>query len=84
MKINEDFLRRRGNLSSSGVSDEYDKLPEQKPDRDCDEWENGSLTESIFADIEEENALGLKFDNKTFDKAVPFSCLSIETGQDTR
>ena len=66
------------------VSDEYDKLPEQKPDRVCDEWQNGSLTESIIAGIEEENALGLKFDNKTFEKAVRFSCLSIETGQDTR
>ena len=65
------------------VSDEYDNLPEQKPDRDCDEWENGSLTESIFAGIEKENALGLKFDNKTFDKAVPFLCFSIETGQET-
>ena len=39
------------------VSDEYDDFQEQKPDRDCDEWENGSLTESIIASIEEEIAL---------------------------
>ena len=65
------------------VSDEYDDLPEQKPDRDCDDWENGSLTESIIASIEEENALGLKFDNKKFDKSVPFSCFSTETEQET-
>ena len=64
------------------VSDEYDDLPEQKPDRDCDEWENGSLTESIIASIEA-NALGLKFDNKKFDKAVPFLCFSTETEQET-
>ena len=65
------------------VSDEYDNLQEQKPDRDCDEWENGSLTESIIASIEEENVLKPKLDNKKFDKAVPFSCFSTETGQDT-
>ena len=65
------------------VSDEYDELPEQKPDRDCDDWENGSLTESIIASIEEENALGLKFDNKKFDKSVPFSCFSTKTEQET-
>ena len=64
-------------------SDEYDNLPEQKPDRDCVEWENGSLTESIIAGIEKKNTIGLKFDNKTFDKAVPFTCFSIETGQET-
>ena len=29
-------------------SDEYDDLPEQKPYRDCDEWENGSLTEILL------------------------------------
>ena len=58
-------------------------MPEQKPDRDCDDWENGSLTESIIASIEEENALGLKFDNKKFDKSVPFSCFSTETEQET-
>ena len=46
------------------VSDEYDSLQEQKPDRDCDEWENGSLTGSIIAIIEEENALDPKLDNK--------------------
>ena len=46
------------------VSDEYDNLQEQKPDRDCDEWENGSLTGSIIAIIEEENALDPKLDNK--------------------
>ena len=65
------------------MSDEYDNLQEQKPDRDCDEWENGSLTESIIASKEEENALNLKLDNKRSDKAVPFSCFSTETGQDT-
>ena len=31
------------------VFDKYDNLPEQKPDRDCNEWGNGSLTESIIA-----------------------------------
>ena len=46
------------------VSDEYDNLQEQKPDRDCDEWENGSLTESILASIEEENAIDPKLDNQ--------------------
>ena len=45
------------------MSDEYDNLQEQKPDRDCDEWDNGSLTESIIASIEEENALDPKLDN---------------------
>ena len=65
------------------VSDEYDNLQEQKPDRDCDEWEKGSLTESIIASIEEENVLNPKLDNKKFDKAVPLSCFSTETGQDT-
>ena len=64
------------------VSDEYDNLQKQKPDRDCNEWENGSLTESIFASIEE-NVLNSKLNNKKFDKAVPFSCFSTETGQDT-
>ena len=65
------------------VSDEYDNLQEQKPDRDCDEWENVSLTESIIASIEEENALKPKLDSKKSDKAVAFSCFSTETGQDT-
>ena len=46
------------------VSDEYDNLQEQKPDRDCDEWENGLLTESIIASTEEENALNPKLANK--------------------
>ena len=46
------------------VSDECDNLQEQKPDRDCDEWENGSLTESIIASIEEENALDPKLTTK--------------------
>ena len=57
------------------VSDEYENLQEQK--RDCDDWENGSLTESIIASIEEENAIELKFSSKNCDKAVPF------LGQDT-
>ena len=65
------------------VSDECDILEEQIPDRDCDEWEIGSLTESIIASIEEEKALNPKLDNKKSDKAVPFSCFSTETGQDT-
>ena len=64
------------------VSDEYDNLQEQKPDRDCDEWENGSLTGSIIAIIEEENALDPKLDNKKSDQAVPFACFSTDTGQD--
>ena len=65
------------------VSDEYDNLQEQKPLRDCDDWENGSLTESIIASIEEENAIELKFSSKNCDKAVPFLYFSKETGQDT-
>ena len=65
------------------VSDEYDNLQDQKPDRDCDEWENGSLTESIIASIEEENTLNPKLDNIKSENAVPFSCFSTETGQDT-
>ena len=63
------------------VSDEYDNLQEQTPDRYCDNWENGSLTESVIASIEEENALNPKLDNKKSDKAVSFSCFSTETGQ---
>ena len=62
MKINWDFLRWRENFNFLWcVSDEYDNLQEQKPQKDCDEWENGSMTESIIASIEEENALELKF-----------------------
>ena len=64
------------------VSDEYDNIQEQKPDRDCDEWENGSLTGSIIAIIEEENALDPKLDNKKSDQAVHFACFSTDTGQD--
>ena len=58
------------------VSDE--KFAEQNIDRDCDECEDGSLTESVNARIEEENALKPKFDNKKFDKAVVFLLSSIE------
>ena len=65
------------------VSDEYDNLQEQKPHRDCDDWENGSMTESIIASIEEENAIDLKFGSKNCDKAVPFSYFSTKTVQDT-
>ena len=65
------------------VSDECDNLQEQKTDRFGDKWENGSLTESIIASTEEENALNPKLVNKKSDKAVPFSCFSTETGQDT-
>ena len=83
MKINWGFLRRRGKLISCCVSDEFENLPEQKPDWHCDERENWSLTESIIAILEKENALDPKFGNKNFDKAVPFSCFSTETGQDT-
>ena len=42
------------------VSDGFENLQEQKPDRDCDEWENGSLTESIISSIEEEDTLDTK------------------------
>ena len=44
--------------------DECANLQEQKPDQDCDEWENGSLTESIIASIEEDIALDPKISNK--------------------
>ena len=44
---------------------------------------NGSLTESIIASREEENALDLKFGSKKCDKVVHFLCFSTETGQDT-
>ena len=43
-------------------SDDFENL--QKPDKDCDEWENGSLTESFFASREEENAIDPKFGMK--------------------
>ena len=72
MKINEDFFEEERELKFLWcVSDEYDDLPEQKPERDCDDWENGSLTESIIPSIEEENALGLKFDNKKILQVSP-------------
>ncbi|XP_075263321.1 uncharacterized protein LOC142354850 [Convolutriloba macropyga] len=60
----------------------YFPFQEQKPDRDCDEWENGSLTGSIIAIIEEEKALDPKLDNKKSDQAVPFACFSTDTGPD--
>ena len=41
------------------------------------------MTESIIASIEEENALDLKLGSRNCDKAVPFSCFTTETGQDT-
>ena len=41
------------------------------------------MNESNFACIGEENAVDPKFGNKKIDKAVPFSCSSTETGQDT-
>ena len=65
------------------MSDGYDNLQEQKPDRDYDDWENESLTEVIIASIEEETALDLKFGNEKIDKAVHFLCFSTESGQDT-
>ena len=78
------FEEERGFKFLWCVSDEYDNLQEQKPDRDCDERENGSLTGSIIAMIEEENALDTKLDNKKSDQAVPFACFSTDTGQDAR
>ena len=63
--------------------DEIENLLELKRDRVCDDWENGSLAESIIASIEEENAFEPKFGDKKFDKAVPFLCFSRKTGQDT-
>ena len=65
------------------VSDEYHNLQEQKPHRDCDEWENGSLTESIISSIEEENPIDLNFGSKNCDKVASLSYFSTETGQDT-
>ena len=62
------------------MSDECENLQEQKPDRDCDEWEDGSLTENITASIKEKNALD---PNEKFDRAVRFPCFPTETGQDT-
>ena len=56
--------------------DECEILQEKKPDWDCDEWEKGSLTESIIACIEKEKALDPKVDNKKIDKAVRSSCFS--------
>ena len=50
------------------VSDECEILQENKPDRDCDDWEKVSLTESIIACIEKEKALDPKIDNKKFDR----------------
>ena len=67
MKINWDILGRRGNIKPCGVSGEFEILQEQKPDRDCDEWGNGSLTESVIASIEEENAIDPKFGIKKSD-----------------
>ena len=51
------------------LSDDFENL--QKPDKDCDEWENGSLTESFIAS-REENAIDPKFGMKKFDKTAPF------------
>ena len=65
------------------VSDELEKLQEQKPDRDWDEWENGSLRKSFIASLEEDNALEPKLGNKKIDEAVLYSCFSKETGQET-
>ena len=82
IKIYSDFLSRRENLNSSGVSDDFENL--QKPDKDCDEWENVSLTESFIASREEENAIDPKFGMKKFDMTAPLSCFSTETGQDAK
>ena len=65
------------------MSDKFDSLQEEKPHRDCYEWENGMLTQSITASIEKKNALDPKFGNKKFDQAVPFVCFSTETRLDT-
>ena len=54
------------------VSDEFEKLQGQKPGRDGDDWENGSLTESFRASIEKENALDPKFGNKNWTRLSPF------------
>ena len=66
------------------LSDDFENL--QKPDKDFDEWENGSLslTESFIASREEENAIDPKFGMKKFDKTAPLSCFSTETGQDAK
>ena len=65
------------------LSDDFENL--QKPDKDCGEWENVSLTESFFASREEEeNAIDPKFGMKKFDKIAPLSCFSTETGQDAK
>ena len=76
MKIDWDFLSRRGNLNSCGlclVVCEFENLHVQKPDRDCDDWEKCSLTESIVANIEEENALDPEFCNKSvWQDSTPF------------
>ena len=63
-------------------SDDFENL--QKPDKDCDEWENGSLTESFLASREEENAIDPKFGMKKIDKTAPLSCFSTEIGQDAK
>ena len=59
------------------LSDNFENL--QKPDKDCDEWEIVSLTESFIASREEENAIDLKFGMKKVE-----SCFSTETGQDAK
>ena len=64
------------------LSDDFENL--QKPDKDCDEWENGSLTESFIASREEENAIDPKFGMKKFDKTASLLCFSTETGQDAK
>ena len=59
------------------LSDEFDNLQELKPDQYCDELENGSLTGSIIACIEEDT-LELKFGIKK-----SFLSCSTEPGQYT-
>ena len=83
MKIKWDCLRRRENLNFSGVCLTSMTICRSRNLIGIDDWENGSLRESIIASIEEENAIDLKFGSKNCDKAVPFSYFSTETGQDT-
>ena len=64
------------------MSEKFESLQEEKPDRDCYEWENGMLTESITASIEEKTPLTPNL-GKKFDQAVPFVCFSAETGLHT-
>ena len=54
------------------VSYEYGNLQEQKPDRDCDDWENGPLTESIIASVKKRSHLTSSLAVKTVTRLSPF------------